>query len=220
MADPKHDASAVGPTLPEIQRALDEHYTVAVRDTAHRFAELRAALVRKAGWPIPKNYPKELVHDAYVSIWLGLRRWDPERMPLHARLCWIIKDRTWREIGQANRRQHVVFDVAANDPKVDIEGALAVGGVAASAHGATQMEIVVLARQVVVALLDLARKDPEARAIVGCWAQGFIEREDVCALTRMTTATYHAARERILRLSKRLPPELREAAQNLLRRVS
>jgi len=222
MADPNPAASRVGPTLPEIQHALDEQYTDAVRDLAHRFAERRAALVRKAGWPVPtpKDYAKELVHDAYVAVWSGLRAWDPLRMPLASRLCWLIMDRTWREIVQAKRRREEVnFDLAANDPKIGIEAALARDS-AGSVRDDAQMEIVALFRRVVLALLDLARKDEQARAVLRCWAQGFLEPDDICALTQMTTAVFLATRKRILRLSKRLPPELYEAAQDLLRRVS
>jgi len=219
MADPMNDTTRLGPTLPDIQRALDEHYTIAVRETVHRFAEWRAALVRMAGRPVPKDYAKELAHDAYTSIWLGLRGWDPERIPLDARLCWIIKDRSWWEIRQAKKRRHVSFDLAIHDPALDVEAAIAID-VAASATDHTRFEIAGLYRQVIASLHELARDDENARAILRCWAQGFVEHDDIRALTGLTKPAFRAAYDRILRLAKRLPPELREAALELLRRVS
>ncbi len=219
MADPRPDAARPGPPPPEILRALDEQYTDAVRDAAHRYAEQRATRVRRAGWPIPKNYAEELVHDAFASIWLGARRWDPQRTPLHYQLCSIIKDRTWHEIKRAQQRQHLAFDLVANDDALDgeVESALVAG---ASAGDLSAVVLAALTLRVAEALRQLARDDDEARAILGAWEQGFIEREEVMAVTDLTDHAYDAARQRILRLAKRLPPELREAAHDLLRRVS
>jgi len=218
MADPTNDASHRGPTLPNIQRALSEQYTDAVRDVVHRYAEQRAKLVRAAGRPIPnpKTYARELVDDAYASLCVGIRRWDPTRGPLDARLCWLIKERTWHEIAETKRHEHVSFDLATADPDLDIETALA----AASIVETAPIEMVVLTRRVVRALQELGQNLPDVRAILRCWEHGFTEPEDVRALTGLTLPAFKAARERIFRLAKRLPPELREAAHDLLRRVS
>ncbi len=219
MADPTRDGSHPGPPPPDTLRALDEQYTDAVRDQAHRYAEQRAIRVRRAGWPIPTNYAEELVHDAFASLWMGTRRWDPRRTPLYFRLCSIIKDRTWHEIKRAQGRRHVVFDLAANDSALggDVEASLAAG---ASAGDLSPVVLAALTLRVVEALRDLASKNEEARLILAAWEQGFIERDEVLAVTGLTAHAYDATRQRILRLSKRLPPELREAAHELLRRVS
>lgn len=220
MADPTRDGSHPGPPPPETLRALDEQYTDAVRDQAHRYAEHRAKRVRRAGWPIPTRYAEELVHDAIASIWMGTRRWDPQRTLLYFRLCSIIKDRTWHEIKRAQGRRHVVFDLAANDDSAlggDVEASLAAG---ASAGDLSPVVLAALTLRVVEELRDLAGENEEARVILAAWDQGFIERDEVLAVTGLTTHAYDAARQRILRLSKRLPPELREAAHDLLRRVS
>jgi hypothetical protein len=134
-------------------------------------------------------------------------------------MCWIIKDRTWWEIRQTQKRQHVSFDLAVHDPALDVEFAMSID-VAASAADPTRFEIVGLTRQVITSLHELARDDDDARAILRCWAQGFVEHDDIRALTGLTKLAFRAAHERILRLAKRLPPELREAALELLRRVS
>ncbi len=219
MADPTRDGSHPGPPPPDALRALDEQYTDAVRDQAHRYAEQRAKRVRRAGWPTPSNYAEELVHDALASIWMGTRRWDPRRTPLYFRLCSIIKDRTWHEIKRAQGRKHVLFDIAANDSAIggDVEASLAAG---ASAGDLSPVVLAALTLRVVEALRELGNQDERARVILAAWAEGFIERDEVLAVTRLTPHAYDAARQRILRLAKRLPPELREAGHDLLRRVS
>jgi hypothetical protein len=80
--------------------------------------------------------------------------------------------------------------------------------------------MVSLVRRIVEALHQLARDDDEVRAILGCWDHGFTESEDVITLTGLAEPAFRAARQRILRLEKRLPPDLREAALDLLRSAS
>ena len=218
MADPSSDVpSDPGPSLSDIQRALDEQYTDAVRTKALRFAERRVRQMRWSRQPVPKNYAKELAHDAYTSIWLGVRRWDPSE-PLYLRLRSLIKERTSREMTRAKKYEHLPLDLAANDSDFDpvVERALAASS-ATDVWPLIAMRMATLARQVVDEMYELADEDEEVRAILGCWERGFTDPEDVMALTGLSESQFKNARERILRLAKRLPPELREAAQDLLR---
>ncbi len=219
MADPTRDRSHSGPPPPDTVRALTEQYTDLVRARALRYAEQRAKRVRRAGWPIPTTYAEELVHDAMASLWIGTRSWAPERTPLYVRLCSIIKDRTWHEVKRAQARRHVAFDVGSNGAALDgdVEHALSAD---ASSGDLSAVMLAALTLRVVEALRELARTDEEARAILAAWAQGFIERDEVLAVTELTAHAYDATRQRILRLARRLPAELREAAHDLLRRVS
>ena len=216
MADPRHAPPDPGSPLPDIQRALEEQYTDEVRDHAHRYAEQRARRVRKAGRPIPKNYADELLQDALTSVWLGTRRWDPLRTPLLYRLITIIKDRTWREIRRAQTYQHLSFDAAANDSSIDMEAAMRVRAEASVGD----LRLATFTAHVVEELRALARNDEQACRILACWAQGLVEPDEIMAQTGLTRPAFEAARLRILRLSKRLPPELREAALDLLRSAS
>lgn len=218
MADPRDDVpSPPGSPLPDIQRALDEQYTDVVRKKAHRFAERRVAQMRWSRRPIPKNYAAELVHDAYTSIWLGVRSWNPSESLYH-RLRSLIKERTSREMTRAKRYEHVPIDLAANDPEYDagLEAELAASSFTDDAPLIT-MRMTRLARQVADEMHRLADDDQEIRAILRCWERGFTEPQDVLALTGLAESRFKHARERILRLAKKLPPELREAVHDLLR---
>ncbi|KAB2899468.1 MAG: hypothetical protein F9K40_10250 [Kofleriaceae bacterium] len=241
MADPPTaDPNPPRPSLSlsDIRDALGVHYTDRIRLKAERYARHRAWMVRRAGQPVPglTAYAKELVHDAMSSIWMGARSWDP-RTPLLARLCFIVQDRTWHEVKHAQRHQRLSFDVAANDSGfddndlgaeeraflsardrgvVDLDRALAAG----SRIDYSPLQVATLARQVIDALAPLGRDDRAVRAIVSAWEHGFVDCDDVLAFTGLSESAYRAALKRIRRLARRLPPDLREAALDLLRSAS
>lgn len=233
MADPPNaESSPPEPSLPDVQRALAEQYTDVVKRQVERFAKERALLVRRAGIAIPrlKDYAEELAHDAMVSIWSGARRWAPT-VPLMPHLCNLIKDRTWHEIQRAVRHPRVSFDLAANDSDdaLDLEPVVheihPAGGdvetsLAASRGDLAPIRIARLAREVVDALRQLARKDDDVRRILAAWELDIFEREEVMVVAELDAHAYDAARQRIRRLARRLPPDLREAALDLLRSAS
>jgi len=63
--------------------------------------------------------------------------------------------------------------------------------------------------------------DHEASGVVRCWEDGSMERDIVMQMTGLTEAGYERTVKRLFYASRRrLPPELREAAQDLLRKAS
>lgn len=60
-------------------------------------------------------------------------------------------------------------------------------------------------------------RDLEAAAVVKCWAEGVIEKDEVMRLTGLSEAAYNCAREKLRNTSRSLPSELRETARDLLR---
>ncbi len=62
--------------------------------------------------------------------------------------------------------------------------------------------------------------DRAVRAIVSAWEHGFVDCDDVLAFAGLSESAYRAALKRIRRLARRLPPDLREAALDLLRSAS
>lgn len=69
-------------------------------------------------------------------------------------------------------------------------------------------------------LRHLVPRDLEAAAIVKCWSDGFLEKEEVMSLAGLTEAAYNCARERVHNACRVLPSDLREAAQDLLRNAA
>ncbi len=62
--------------------------------------------------------------------------------------------------------------------------------------------------------------DRDAIAMLWCWQQSILDRDEVMAIVALDESRYQRARKRLLYLAKHLPPELREAAQDLLRSAS
>lgn len=198
--------------------ALDQQNTAALRTEARRYAESRLPFVRGAGRPIPKNYADELVDDAITDTWLGIANWDPTRCSLLVHIRGEILDRTSKEARHGRRYRRISFDVAANDPK----DARAIHHhlTHASQGDCSPIMFAALVFRIANALKDLAQADPDAQAMLACWRDGVTVRGEVLARTQLTPAAYKATRKRLLTLRDKLPPELRDAAHDLLRSAS
>ncbi len=218
MADQKDDDTPPGSPSPETLRALAEQSTSEMWREARRFAEGRVRLVRRAGRPVHKNYARELVDDAHADTWSGDLTWDPSRCSLLAHLRRAIKRRTWREIRHANQVPLVSLHGPSNDGSISphVEHALA----HASSGDCGPIMLCVLADRVCRALRILVPRDRAATAVVLSWEAGFIERDEVIERTHLSEDRYERARRRLLYMSRYLPPELRETAQELLRSAS
>ena len=108
--------------------------------------------------------------------------------------------------------------IAANDPK----DARAIHRhlTHASQGDCSPIMFAALVFRIANALKDLAQGDPDALAMLACWRDGVTVRGEVLARTQLTTAAYKATRKRLLTLRDKLPPELRDAAHDLLRSAS
>jgi hypothetical protein len=205
----------------ETLQALDEQYTAKVAKDAHRYAEYRANLVRRAGRAVPNNYARELVQDAHADTWLGRVTWHPERCALIVHLRGVIYDRTWAEIRRATRYPHFSIDAPANDrawsiDRAEVEQALA----EPSRHHCSPVVVYAWHVRTCAELRRLASGDREALDLLWCWEQSILDRDEVMAITGLDEAAYQRVRKRLLYVARNLPPELREAAQDQLRSAS
>lgn len=223
MVDSHDDEdSSPNPVLPPpaTLRAIDQQNTPQMRAEAHRYAESRLRYVRGAGRPIPKDYAEELVNDAVADTWLGIARWDPSRCSLLIHVCGEILDRTSKEARHGRRYRRVTFELAANDPSdvalIQHHHDLTYGSQGDCAPIVFAAHVFRIAN----ALDALASGDDDAQAVFLCWRDGVTVRSEVMARTSLSRAAYKAARKRLLALRDKLPPELREAAYDLLRSIS
>jgi len=224
MADPSDDESVHEPPAPDVLHAFRAQLTPDFMQDARRYARRRAKLVREVGRRIDPLYHHDLVQDALKDTWSGAARWDPSRQSLLEHVRDLIKQRTFNDRRRARRYRHVSIHAAraANDEisltNLSIE---AVMSEAHSFHGDINPALLSsLLDQVVVELHRLPIRNPDARAVLGCWANGITDGSEVMALTGLSENAYRKARMRILYLAKYLPPELREAAEELLRSAS
>lgn len=219
MADHKDDEPIDGASpSPDVLAAFRVQATPALYQAAFRFARRWARLPRRAGRRIDHLYPRELVQDALGDTWKGTLRWDPARRSLLAHVRNAIRWRAWTDARHARRFPHVTWNTAANDEtatRIEVE-----------VHEATLPDdagpliLVGLIVTLAAELRKLVANDGHAAAILLCWADTVVERDEVMERTGLTAAEYKAARKRLLYLAERLPPELRDAARDILRSAS
>jgi hypothetical protein len=164
-------------------------------------------------------YARELVDDVHADFWVGDLPWDP-RCELLDHLKAAIKKRTWLEIRHARRISFISLQEAANDETMlpELEQALA----PATRTNCDPIMLCEMTATVCQQLrsLALASGDVATAAIVKCWADGVMEKDEVTRLAGLTEAAYECARRRLRKAIRSLTSELREAAQDLLRNAA
>jgi hypothetical protein len=195
-------------------QAFREQMTPELMDELRRYAQGRAALVRRAGRPVSETYARELVDDVHADVLIGDLPWDPQcRLLDHLKAA--IKKRTWLEIRHARRVSLVSLQEAANDEATapEMEQILA----PAPRTYCDPVTLHAMTATVCQQLRSLVRRDVDAAAIVRCWADGFMEKDEVMRLTGLTEAAYECARRRLRNAIRSLTSELREVVHDVLR---
>jgi hypothetical protein len=196
--------------------------TPAEQAALRSYAQARAGMVRRAGIPVSQTYAQELVDDAQADTWIGDLPWD-QREPLLKHLMNSIKRRTWLEL----RRAHLVPFVslqevvslreAANDEAREPRGAPLGEQVSGQAQSRPVLLHAITAT-VCQELRPLIARDVEAAAVLQCWSDGFLERDEIMERVGLSKGSYECTRKRLQRLiAQCLAPELREVACDLLR---
>jgi len=211
MINQECTASAESP-LARLQ-ALEEQATPEMMAQLQRYAQVRAKKVRRAGRPVSEAYARELVDDVYADTRVGDLPWDP-RCGLLEHLMKAIKKRTWLEIRRAYRVPFVSLE-AANDDGVSPQIERAVARAAQSDCNPIMLHAITSA--VCQQLRPLVFCDVDAHAILSCWADGFMEKDEVITRTGLSDAAYKSARKRLHYIARSLRPELCDAARDLLR---
>jgi hypothetical protein len=218
MADPRDDEPVRRSPPPDTVRAFHEQATVALVIEARRYASTLVPMVRHAGRATSPLYNLELVNDALTDTLSGDVTWDPAECSLIEHVCTLIKTRAFREVRRAHRFRHLPIEAPSNDPRWEVEVEHAAR--AASSGDISPFMLAALVERVVPDLRRLAARSADACSILDCWRDGVTEKAAVRTRTGLGDAEYHAARGRLLYHARRLPPELRDAVQNLLRSAS
>jgi len=203
--------------------AFRKQLTAEFMQDARRYARKRAKLVREVGRRNDPGYHHDLVQQALADTWSGAASWNPSRRSLLEHVYDLVKQRTFNDRRSLRTERHVSIHAptrAAND-EISLTARTIEEQISETSDRRVSPVLVShLLDRVVSELHRLTARDADARAIIGCWSRGFIEASDVMTLTGFSEYHYHKVRERILYLAKYLPPELREAAEELLRSAS
>lgn len=199
---------------PSTLQALEEQTTPELLNQLRRYAQVCERKVRHAGQPVPDTYARELVDDVHADTRIGVLPWDPARS-LVDHLRNEIKRRTWQEIRRARRVAIVSLHEAANDEAMSpqVERALA----RAPQSDCNPLTLYVMAATVCQQLRRLVPRDLEIAAVVTCWEEGSVEQSEILRRTSLTKAAFECVRQRLRNTIRKLPTELRESAQDLLR---
>lgn len=150
------------------------------------------------------------VQAAIVGTLEGRLTWDPDRIDLGRHLMSQIKTALTHELRHAKNFPHVSLDDKgrnADDLDAQVTDVLA-------AQRATADDDVIAAQlsETLAQLRILAGHDEPVLLLLEAFSAGYTEKPDVMKVTSMSSRTYHNARQRLVRLAKKLPIEVREAA--------
>lgn len=201
---------------PSTLRALEEQTTPEVLNEVRRYAQACERRLRNAGRPVSDTCARELVDDVHADTRVGILRWDPARK-LVDHLRSEIRKRTWQELRRA-RRVSIVSLQVDNDEAMSpqVERALA----HATQSDCNPLTLHVMTATVCLQLRRLAPRDLEIAAVVACWEDGAVEQREILSRTGLTEAIFECVRKRIRNAILKLPIELCESAQDLLRNAS
>lgn len=184
--------------------------------SALRYARQRAVLVRRSGARIDNLYPRELVQDALADTWIGEVVWDPTRCSLLDHIRGVIRSRSWKDAIGARRFRHFCFGTDDSPAAREVDEAQRHGTVG----NVSPIVLAGLTASVTSGLQRLAQGDRAATAILGAWAAGLTERDEVMLHTGLSGTEYKAARARLTYLVMSLPQSLREVVRVRLRSAS
>ncbi len=164
------------------------------------FAQKRARLVRRVNSAADDYYARELLSDALDDTLEGKLRWEPSVRSLEDHLCLAILSRSNHDYERARRYRHESLDQdeAPAELVAKVEAAL----LERSPNRSTETELA--DRQRLAQLRALVADDPVALRILNAIEDPTV-KASIAAHTGISTKEYHAARERLIRLAKKIP---------------
>jgi hypothetical protein len=175
-----------------------------------RFARFHARRVALARRTLDEDYVSALVQDAVDDVLDRKLKWDPRRVSLTSYLYRVLESRARHDYVRALK--HVRFDPTARASEVSEEVEAALGR--ETLPEAVRAEAAEITDRVLAQLRLLASGDADVLALLDAYVQLASKRVDVLAVTDLSDKRYDAARRRLHRLVKMLPPDLVDAARS------
>ncbi len=164
----------------------------------NQFARTRALAVADAGRKVDDYYARELVLDALGDTWLGVVRWDPDKCSLGYHLVRTIEGRADKHRKHALAHHH---DALGDETA----GARLAESDASELLGDDQAPVTRLhASETMTQVRALAAKDKDVLRILDAYDAGCETKDEVLALARMKSRTYHNAYGRLRRIVRHL----------------
>ena len=151
-----------------------------------------------AGRKVDDYYARELVLDALGDTWLGVVRWDPEKCSLAYHLVRTIEGRADKHRKHALAHHHDAFgDESAASRIAESDASELLSNARAPV---TRVQ----ASQTMMQVRALAAKDKDVLRVLDAYDAGCEAKEEVLALAKMRSRTYHNAYGRLRRIVRHL----------------
>lgn len=152
--------------------------------------------------------PDDRLNNILMKLLDGKLTWDPERVNLEGFLLWSISREITHEVRHAKTFPHIsVDDESRNQERLDEEAS----EVLAAQRESKREEPVEPCWSLFVREMRLrAAGDVGVLAIVDAYAKRVTTRAEVMKLTGMSKTAYHAAYQRMVRVARKLEPEILE----------
>ena len=152
--------------------------------------------------------PDDRLNNIIMKLLDGKLTWDPDRVNLEGLLLWAISREITHEVRNAKKRAHIsVDDETRNQDRLEEEAS----EVLATQRESKREEPVEPCWSLFVREMRTnAAGDVGVLAIVDAYAKRATTRAEVMKLTGMSKSAYHAAYQRMVRVAKKLEPEILE----------
>jgi len=152
--------------------------------------------------------PDDRLNNILMKLLDGKLNWDPDRVNLEGFLFWAISREITHEVRHAKDFPHVsIDDESRNQDRLDEEASEVLG---AQRESKREEPVEPCWSLFVREMRKRAAGDVGILAIVDAYAKRATTRAEVMNLTGMSKRAYHAAYQRMVRVAKKLDPEILE----------
>ena len=183
------------------RQAFEQQATQESLAQVFAFASMHGAMIETATRCHDPLIARELALDAMADTFAGKVKWDPEKAPLVAHLCRVIRSRTSHELKRAKRFAHLSLE---RDHSIRLEEATS-NALALATDDDERTALVERARVSLDAMRAAAIRDPDVLRLLDAFSEGVTERSAVMSLTGLSCSEYENTVRRMRRLAKSLP---------------
>jgi hypothetical protein len=180
-------------------------------DLVERVMKQMTSLIRQVQRDTPwrdQLGPDDRLNNVLMKLLDGKLTWEPERVNLDSFLLWAVSREITHEVRHAKKFPHVsVDDETRNQDRLEEEASEVL---AAQRDGKREEPVEPCWSLFIREMRTRAAGDVGVLAIVDAYATGATTRSAVMKVSGMSKRAYHAAYQRMVRVAKKLEPEILE----------
>jgi hypothetical protein len=179
--------------------------TEALWEAARKYAARRAAAVRRVNSATDVYYERELVQDAIGDTAMQIVHWNPSVRSLKEHVFAVIRTRSYHDYQHANRFRREPFDASDGDAAPELVAEVEAALLDRSPGADPALAARVAERM--AELRSLAASDHVVMAVLDAADDGACDKADVMHHAQISDPAYHAAKERLTRIVKKVSPD-------------